>query len=212
MEVAVQSGKILRNISCFHLISWRQQKKTLFPWNVRDFQLTITQWGSATHTKHSFCGICCLLVWLQVRRHRCIQSLAASRCTRIPEHKSSQSSLLIFDLVYHGTVESYTKAHPRLVSKTHIHTHTYTPVRRGLVAYKGAGCNSRRPHCGEAHQAGGRRGEARWGVSVGQHFVASCRRHAVVVLWVTDWPGQTGRGGKRRRIAHVHVCIKYQSH
>lgn len=60
MEVAVQRGKILWNISSFHLISWRQQKKTLFPWNVRDFQSTITQWGSATHTKHSFCGICCL--------------------------------------------------------------------------------------------------------------------------------------------------------
>lgn len=206
MEVAVQRGKTLRNTSCFHLISWRQQKKTLFPWNVRYFQSTITQWGKRHPHKTFFLwNLLIILVWLQVRRHRCIQSLAASRCTRIPGHKSSQSSLLIFDLVYHGTVESLYKDTPTLGLKD-TYTHTHTPVRRGLVAYEGAGCNSRRPHCGEAHQAGGRRGEARWGVSVGQHFVSSCRRHAVVVLWVTDWPGRTGRGGKRRRITHV-ACL-----
>lgn len=52
--------------------------------------------------------------------------LAASRCTRIPEHKSSQSSLLIFDLVYHGTVESLYKDTPTLGLKdTYTHTHTH---------------------------------------------------------------------------------------
>lgn len=65
-------------------------------------------------------------------------------------------------------------------------TDMHTPVGWRFVAHKGAWGDSRRSHRGEAGQAGGGRGEAGRGVSVGP--VASCRRQAVVVLWVADWP------------------------
>lgn len=142
---------------------------------------TSTVWGRATHTTDPSSGRLCvhtrLTADLIVPRY--------SACD-LNQHIPPSAHKAFTSKTRHVWSRS-NEWQRSLQSKTpHTHTHTHTPVGWRFVAHKGARWDSRWSHRGETDQAGGRRGEAGWGVSVGP--VASCRRQAVVVLWVADRP------------------------